>query len=154
MEFIKWTTAVILAVGIMTTPQALAVEREPLNFEERSYGFEAVDASVVVASTLFRFDSGLTFDYPDAVRGVYVTGHSAGGERFNYLVELIDTTDLNAMVIDIKDDYGYITYMPADDSPLKILDIGKPYIKDPQADVEETRGKRNLPDCTNCRFQG
>ena len=35
MEFIKRTTAVILAVGIMTTPQALAVEREPLNFEER-----------------------------------------------------------------------------------------------------------------------
>lgn len=54
-----------------------------MNFEVRSYGFGAVDASVVVASTLFRYDSGLTFDYPDAVRGVYVTGHSAGGERFN-----------------------------------------------------------------------
>lgn len=145
MEFIKRTTAVILAVGIMTTPQALAVEREPLNFEERSYGFEAVDASVVVASTLFRFDSGLTFDYPDAVRGVYVTGHSAGGERFNYLVELIDTTDLNSMVIDIKDDYGYITYMPADESPLKILDIGKPYIIDPQAVLKKLEEKEIYP---------
>ena len=41
MKFIKRTTAVILAVGIMTTPQALAVEREPFNFEGRSYGFES-----------------------------------------------------------------------------------------------------------------
>ncbi len=61
----------------------------------------------------------LHFDYPDAVRGIYVTGHSAGGARFETLVELIDTTDLNAMVIDIKDDFGNITYIPADDSPLK-----------------------------------
>ena len=94
---------------------------------------------------MFRYDSGLTFDYPDAVRGVYVTGHSAGGERFNHLVELIDTTDLNAMVIDIKDDYGYITYMPADDSPLKILDIGKPYIKDPQAMLKKLEEKEIYP---------
>ena len=100
---------------------------------------------VVVASTLFRFDSGLTFDYPDAVRGIYVTGHSAGGERFNYLVELIDTTDLNSMVIDIKDDYGYITYMPADESPLKILDIGKPYIIDPQAVLKKLEEKEIYP---------
>lgn len=26
----------------------------------------------------FQFDSGFHFQYPDAVRGIYVTGHSAG----------------------------------------------------------------------------
>lgn len=49
------------------------------------------------------------------------------------------------MVIDIKDDYGYITYMPADESPLKILDIGKPCIKDPQAVLKKLEEKEIYP---------
>ncbi|WP_010274863.1 putative glycoside hydrolase [Paenibacillus senegalensis] len=49
---------------------------------------------------------------PDAptVRGIYATAHSAAGARMDSLLELIDSTELNAMVIDIKDDWGYITY--------------------------------------------
>src|SRR5690625_1201877 len=50
----------------------------------------------------FIFHSGLNFDYPDAVRGIYLTGHSAGGSRFENLVDLVQNSDLNAMVIDIK----------------------------------------------------
>ncbi|TFD97693.1 GTP-binding protein [Jeotgalibacillus sp. R-1-5s-1] len=82
----------------------------------------------------FVYDSGLSFEYPDAVRGVYVTGHSAGGERFNSLLELMNTTDLNAMVIDVKEDHGYLTYMPEEGSPY--YDIGQPYIKDMRAVLE------------------
>ncbi|TYS61083.1 GTP-binding protein [Sutcliffiella horikoshii] len=79
----------------------------------------------------FAFDSGYTFTYPDAVRGIYVTGHSAGGERFPRLLDLLNKTDLNAMVIDIKDDHGYLTYIPEEeDSPF--MDIAQPYIKDPK----------------------
>ncbi|WP_248924883.1 putative glycoside hydrolase [Paenibacillus hamazuiensis] len=44
------------------------------------------------------------------IKGVYATAHSAGGARLNTLVKLMDDTELNAMVIDIKDDWGYITY--------------------------------------------
>lgn len=72
-----------------------------------------------------------SFTYPDAVRGIYVTGHSAGGEKFSALVQLLDSTDLNAMVIDIKDDYGNITFKTDEDSPL--YDSSKPIIKDPKA---------------------
>lgn len=73
----------------------------------------------------------LVFSYPDAVRGIYVTAHSAGGSRFEKLLQLVDKTDLNAMVIDIKDDYGNITYKPEEGSPL--APYGKPFIKDPKA---------------------
>ncbi|WP_435390891.1 putative glycoside hydrolase [Jeotgalibacillus haloalkalitolerans] len=76
----------------------------------------------------FVYDSGLSFEYPDAVRGIYVTGHSAGGERFQTLLDLMDNTDLNAMVVDVKEDHGYLTYLPEEDSSFK--DIGQPYIKD------------------------
>jgi hypothetical protein len=44
------------------------------------------------------------------VKGIYSTAYSAGGGRFNTLVKLLDDTDLNAMVIDVKDDDGYITF--------------------------------------------
>lgn len=58
----------------------------------------------------FVYDSGVDIDYPeDGVKGVYATTHSAGGERMEYLTDLINSTDLNAMVIDIKDDHGNIT---------------------------------------------
>ncbi|OIJ10440.1 GTP-binding protein [Anaerobacillus alkalilacustris] len=76
----------------------------------------------------FLFQSGYHFEYPDAVRGIYVTGHSAGGARFETLIDLIDNTDLNAMVIDIKDDHGYLTYTPDSNSPY--LNISQRYIKD------------------------
>ncbi|KUP07524.1 GTP-binding protein [Bacillus coahuilensis p1.1.43] len=79
----------------------------------------------------FTFNSGRNFEYPDAVRGIYVTGHSAGGERFQSLVNLINKTDLNAMVIDIKDDHGNLTYIPDENSPYN--QIGQPYIKDTTA---------------------
>ncbi|MBB3108229.1 hypothetical protein FHS18_000257 [Paenibacillus phyllosphaerae] len=71
---------------------------------------------------------------PDAppVKGVYVTAHSAGGSRMETLLQLLDDTDLNAMVIDVKDDYGYITYPTQNPELLK---FGKPqkYIRDMDA---------------------
>lgn len=44
------------------------------------------------------------------IKGIYVTAHSAGGSRMDSLLKLLDETELNSMVIDIKDDNGYITY--------------------------------------------
>lgn len=58
----------------------------------------------------FVFDSGVNIEYPDnGVKGIYVTANSAGGERMSRLVDLLNSTELNSMVIDIKDDYGNIT---------------------------------------------
>ncbi|WP_412918788.1 putative glycoside hydrolase [Mesobacillus foraminis] len=94
-------------------------------------------------SSRFKFDSGFTFEYPDAVRGLYVTGHSAGGEKFNSLVETVTKTDLNAMVIDMKDDHGNLTYIPDKQSPYH--EIGKPYIQDPKNLLKELEKKQIYP---------
>ncbi len=91
----------------------------------------------------FVYDSGLSFEYPDAVRGVYVTGHSAGGSRFEKLISLINSTDLNAMVIDIKDDTGNITYIPDESSPMH--SFGQPYIKDPRKMLETLEKEKIYP---------
>lgn len=44
------------------------------------------------------------------VKGIYVTAHSAAGSRMTQLLKLVDDTELNAMVIDVKDDWGTIMY--------------------------------------------
>jgi hypothetical protein len=75
------------------------------------------------------FNPPVHFDYPDAVRGIYVTGSSAGGKKMSKLIQLVDDTDLNAMVIDIKDDDGYITFRPEGE----LAENSQPYIGDPKA---------------------
>lgn len=48
---------------------------------------------------------------PVKAKGIYVTGPVAGlTDRRNELVDLVNNTELNAMVIDIKNDDGVITY--------------------------------------------
>ncbi|WP_409304660.1 putative glycoside hydrolase [Peribacillus sp. SCS-155] len=92
----------------------------------------------------FVFDSGLHFERPEAVRGIYVTGHSAGGSKFNELVKMMNETELNAMVIDIKDDWGNVTYKSSvPGSPY--ADIGKNYIKDPKKVLKILEDKQIYP---------
>lgn len=44
------------------------------------------------------------------VKGIYVTGPMAGSEYMNDLITLIDETELNTVVIDVKNDSGEITW--------------------------------------------
>ena len=44
------------------------------------------------------------------VKGIYVSGPIAGHSRFKELLEMVETTELNAMVIDVKNDNGNVTY--------------------------------------------
>jgi len=48
---------------------------------------------------------------PEKIKGIYVSGWTAGSnKKFSRLLELIDETELNAVVIDIKDAEGLVTY--------------------------------------------
>lgn len=47
---------------------------------------------------------------PAPVRAIYVNAWAFGTQRFYQLVQLAETTELNAFVIDVKDDTGYLTY--------------------------------------------
>ncbi|MDG0813641.1 putative glycoside hydrolase [Cohnella rhizosphaerae] len=83
---------------------------------------------------------------PDApkVKGVYVTAYSAGGERLSTLLGLLDKTALNAMVIDIKDDLGYITYK-TDNPELQKLGTPMRFIKDIAALMETLKKHEVYP---------
>ncbi|WP_279326889.1 putative glycoside hydrolase [Bacillus litorisediminis] len=148
MGWKRFFTSGLLCVSLFQINQAGVVLAEGENQEKeislhqtRDFSYENKVLPETVAR--FVFDSGLVFEYPDAVRGIYVTGHSAGGSRFEELTKLIETTDLNAMVIDIKDDFGNLTYEPGPDSPY--ANIGQPYIKDPRKMLEVLQEKKIYP---------
>lgn len=45
------------------------------------------------------------------VKGLYVTSYgAASSEKLNGLISLADKTEINAFVIDVKDDLGFVTY--------------------------------------------
>ncbi|WP_394583298.1 putative glycoside hydrolase [Cytobacillus firmus] len=144
MKSLKLAAALVLVSAIFTVNPSEAKEQENLEA-----GQNPQREHVSLVKTLpekvsrFQFDSGFHFQYPDAVRGIYVTGHSAGGEKFNKLVKMMDETDLNAMVIDIKDDWGNLTYIPEEKS--HYTDIGKPYIKDPKKVLKTMEEKQIYP---------
>lgn len=61
------------------------------------------------STSAFGFESGVDIPYPeDGVKGVYVTAYSAGGDRMQSLIDLINNTELNSMVLDVKEDIGDI----------------------------------------------
>ncbi|MDP5274538.1 putative glycoside hydrolase [Chengkuizengella axinellae] len=65
-----------------------------------------------------------------AVKGVYSTAYTAnGGDKFDTILKLIDETELNSIVVDIKDDYGYVTYK-AENPEIEKYGNTKPFIKD------------------------
>lgn len=79
----------------------------------------------------FAYDSGINIAYPeDGVKGIYLTGHSAGGARLADLTKLLNDTELNAMVIDVKDDFGDMTFDLKSDNPL-IKENTQNYVSDP-----------------------
>lgn len=49
-------------------------------------------------------------ELPEPVKGIYVTGPMAGHAKMEDLIQLVRDSELNAMVIDIKNDEGIVTY--------------------------------------------
>lgn len=75
------------------------------------------------------------------VKGIYVTGPVAGSEkRMNKLTRLVETTELNAMVIDIKNDGGEITYK-MDFEQAEKIGATKGYVSDMEGLVKDLKKK-------------
>lgn len=84
---------------------------------------------------------------PDSVKGIYMTGWVAGarnktGEFYwrNDLVKLIDDTELNTIVVDIKDDTGRISFEIKTPEVQK-FDTGTRRIPDLEAMIKEMHEK-------------
>jgi hypothetical protein len=65
---------------------------------------EAVMVGAVAIETVPRVPT------PAVIRGLYVNRWAALGNRGRDLIEVAKTTEVNALVIDVKDDRGYVLY--------------------------------------------
>ncbi len=77
----------------------------------------------------------------EPIRGIYVKAAYTNGPQFAKLLNLVKQTDLNAMVIDIKDDNGHLTFNPSKNSPY--YSASQPYIKNPRGLIQ-TLNKNNI----------
>ena len=78
---------------------------------------------------------------PVKVKGLYVTSKAAATKSIrDNLIEIADNTEINAMVIDVKDDNGKITYSM--DSPMaKNINAVTNAVPDMEGLVKELQGK-------------
>jgi hypothetical protein len=77
---------------------------------------------------------------PVKVKGIYVTGPMAGSKGMQDLIDLVDTTELNTMVIDIKNDKGQITY-DMDLDAVQEIEADIHYVKDMKELVKKLKSK-------------
>lgn len=77
---------------------------------------------------------------PVKVKGIYVTARIAGSQKLKELIDVADEKEINAFVIDIKDDYGKISYSM--NSPLaKKIGATTKYISDIDALMKTLKAK-------------
>ncbi|MBR0501795.1 MAG: putative glycoside hydrolase [Paludibacteraceae bacterium] len=70
------------------------------------------------------------------VKGIYVTGPTAGTKRMKEMVELVTSTEMNTIVLDIKNDGGDLTYKIQDTMAQKV-GACKRYVRDMPALLKE-----------------
>ncbi len=69
---------------------------------------------------------------PAVVRGIYMNAWAFGSNRFYNLVALADTTEINALVIDVKDATGFIAYRTTVPTALDIGANGMVRVRNPR----------------------
>nr|WP_242974323.1 putative glycoside hydrolase [Lacrimispora amygdalina] len=67
---------------------------------------------------------------PVKVKGIYISGYMAGSEGFQDILDKIKGTEINAVVIDVKNDDGRITFAMDEAPTVKEIGAEKKYIRD------------------------
>src|SRR6202023_614542 len=75
--------------------------------------FPVSRGNVASSSTAARIDSVVAVAHvptPDTLRGLYVNRWAALGSKLDRLIDVARKTEINALVIDVKDDRGFVLY--------------------------------------------
>lgn len=89
------------------------------------------------SSTLYSINNLDNSKIPRQVKGLYITGHTTSTEKYGNLIDLLNTTELNSLVIDVKEDSGYLTYKSNVPQVKEVASDRKTFIKDIDALLHE-----------------
>ncbi|HCD46348.1 MAG TPA: sugar fermentation stimulation protein, partial [Lachnoclostridium sp.] len=67
---------------------------------------------------------------PVKVKGIYISGYMAGSEGLQAILDKIQGTEINTVVIDVKNDDGRITFAMEDAPTVNEIGATEKYIKD------------------------
>lgn len=145
----KWIAAGVLALALTGCTRYEPVEEFPDIEYDSTAATEAAQESTE-AETEGGEEAVISISaYPERervkVKGIYVSAYVAGtGDMIDRIIEQMDQTELNAMVIDVKDDQGRITF--AMDSPT-VNEIGasKVFINDMPALIQKLKDHNIYP---------
>jgi hypothetical protein len=101
------------AVALALQTSALAAQQEARWGDELGSPLPPVNSLPGAAGQPSAWPAPPLVDPPKPIRAIYLNAWAFGGRRFDELVKLADTTEINAFVIDVKDDTGYLTYRSA-----------------------------------------
>ena len=124
-------------------PLALAAAATPLAAQHRaSWGDELpVPTPMPVAARpdTTPWPAPPALAVPSPVRALYVNAWAFGTQRFSRLLDLVSGTEVNSLVIDVKDDTGYLTYRSEVPTAIEIGANTQLRARDTRARVEEMR---------------
>jgi len=78
---------------------------------------------------------------PAPVRAVYVNAWAFGTSRFGRLLDLVEGTEVNSLVIDVKDDTGYLTFRSEVPTAIAIGANSQLRARDTRARIEAMRAR-------------
>ena len=131
------TTEVVESECISLGTDFVGDESEAKNATDNTGDF---DGQNVEKQTEIDTEKGDNKPTPVKVKGIYVSGPVAGIDRMDEIIALVDETELNAIVIDIKNDEGRITYKMESKKVIEI-EAGIRYIQDMEALVQKCKEK-------------
>lgn len=149
---INWKQYIALSVCVLVSVSAIVFGGKIDGEEFKKNTFQAASALVVGSVVVPAAPNSTTepiveqnqithITTPEPVKGVYVSSWVAGTQStINRIINLIDETSANAIIIDIKDATGRISYMPLDPS-LVVVGSGANRIRDIQALIKRLHDK-------------
>ena len=109
--FVKVTRILFISMFVLFLHSARAEEEVTQKLTLRTSSLLKVPVNFPTSST---YDSGINIPYPkEGVKGIYVQAFRAKGTELDKIIQYVDKTDINAVVVDVRDGYGKIT-MPLD----------------------------------------
>lgn len=104
-------SAVLVSLGAALATSRGLFAQLPLQFPpERLVAPADQSRTALVVEVRFAQRLGYQFLRPGAVKALYVNAWAFSGPRLWELVRLADSTDVNALVVDVKDDTGCLLY--------------------------------------------